>query len=65
VWVYLKGERFTAKTLSYELGYFCGLFAFATAISLAVQMTLTPIITRFFTTLWIWTELALCLSAPI
>jgi spermidine synthase len=64
VWVYLKGERFTAKTLSYDLGYFCGLFAFATAISLAVQMTLTPIITRFFTTLWIWTELALCLSAP-
>jgi len=64
VWVYLKGERFTAKTLSYDLGYFCGLFAFATAIFLAVQMTLTPIITRFFTTLWIWTELALCLSAP-
>ena len=64
VWVYLKGERFTAKTLSCDLGYFCGLFAFATAISLAVQMTLTPIVTRFFTTLWIWTELALCLSAP-
>jgi len=64
VWVYLKGERFTAKTLSYDLGYFSGLFAFAAAICLAVQMTLTPIITRFFTTLWIWTELALCLSAP-
>ena len=64
VWVYLKGERFTEKTFSYDLSYFCGLFAFATAICLAVQMTLTPIITRFFTTLWIWTELALCLSAP-
>ena len=64
VWVYLKGGRFTAKTLSYDLGYFCGLFAFATAICLAAQMTLTPIITRFFTTLAIWTELALCLSAP-
>lgn len=64
VWVYLHGERFTAKTLSYDLGYFAGLFAFATAICLAVQMTLTPVITRFLTTLWIWTELALCLSAP-
>jgi spermidine synthase len=64
VWVYLKGERFTEKTLSYDLCYFSGLFAFATAICLAVQMTLAPIITRFFTTLWIWTELALCLSLP-
>jgi len=64
VWVYLKGERFTEKTLSYDLGYFSGLFALATAVCLAVQMTLAPIITRLFTTLWIWTELALCLSIP-
>ncbi len=64
VWVYLKGERFTEKTLSYDLGYFSGLFAFATAVCLAVQMTLAPVITRLFTTLWIWTELALCLSVP-
>ena len=65
VWVYLKGERFTENTLSYDLGYFSGLFALATAICLAVQMTLAPIITRFFTTLWVWTELALCLSIPV
>lgn len=64
VWVYLKGERFTGRTLSYDLAYFTGLFAFATAICLAVQMTLAPVITRFITTLWIWTELALCLSVP-
>jgi len=64
VWVYLKGARFTEKTLSYDLAYFSGLFAFSTAICLAVQMTLAPIITRLFTTLWIWTELALCLSLP-
>src|SRR5258705_1924614 len=64
VWVYLKGERFTEKTLSYDLGYFSGLFALATAVCLAVQLTLAPIITRWFTTLWIWTELALCLSIP-
>jgi predicted membrane-bound spermidine synthase len=64
VWVYLKGSRFTEKTLSYDLSYFSGLFAFSTAICLAVQMTLAPIITRLFTTLWIWSELALCLSLP-
>jgi spermidine synthase len=64
VWVYLKGERFTAKTLSYDLAYFSGLFAFATAICLAVQMTLTPVITRLATTLWVWAELAVCLALP-
>src|ERR1051325_7394146 len=64
VWVYLKGARFSEKTVSYDLGYFSGLFAFSTAVCLAVQMTLAPIITRLFTTLWIWTELALCLSLP-
>ena len=64
VWVYLKGERFTAKTLSYDLAYFSGLFAFATAIGLGMQMTLAPVITRIATTFWVWTELALCLSLP-
>lgn len=64
VWVYLQGARFTEKTHSYDLAYFSGLFAFSTAICLAVQMTLAPIITRLFTTLSIWTELALCLSLP-
>src|SRR5918999_2872196 len=64
VWVYLQGERFTEKTLSYDLAYFSGLFAVATAVCLAVQMTLAPVITRFFTTLSIWTELALCLAIP-
>ena len=64
VWVYLKGERFSEKTLSYDLAYFTGLFALATAVCLATQMTLAPVITRLVTTFWIWTELALCLSIP-
>jgi spermidine synthase len=64
VWVYLKGERFTENTLSYDLAYFGGLFAFTTTVGLAVQMTLAPVITRVATTLSVWTELALCLSAP-
>jgi hypothetical protein len=64
VWVYLRRARFTEKTLSYDLSYFSGLFALATAICLAVQMTLAPVITTAMTTVWIWTELAICLSIP-
>lgn len=64
VWVYLKGERFSSGTLSYDLAYFSSLFAFATAICLAAQMTLAPVITRLATTFWVWTELAICLALP-
>jgi spermidine synthase len=64
VWVYLRPLRFTEKTLSYDLSYFSGLFALATAICLAVQMTLAPVVSGAMTTLWIWTELAICLSVP-
>ena len=64
VWVYLRRVRFTEKTLSYDLSYFSGLFALATAVCLAVQMTLAPVISGAMTTLWIWTELAICLSIP-
>jgi SAM-dependent methyltransferase len=64
VWVYLRGVRFTEKTLSYDLSYFSTLFALASAICLAVQMTLAPIITRLVATVWIWAELAICLSIP-
>jgi hypothetical protein len=64
VWVYLKRDRFTAKTLSYDLSYFSALFALTTAICLAVQMTLAPVVSGFVTTVWIWAELAICLSIP-
>jgi hypothetical protein len=64
IWVYLRPLRFTEKTLSYDLTYFSGLFALATAICLAVQMTLAPVVSGAMTTLWIWTELAICLSVP-
>ncbi|MET0503676.1 MAG: hypothetical protein ABW172_19315 [Candidatus Binatia bacterium] len=64
VWVYLRRDRFTERTLSYDLAYFSGLFALATAVGLAVQMTLAPVISAALTTVWIWTELAICLSIP-
>jgi spermidine synthase len=64
VWVYLNHIRFTEKTLSYDLSYFSALFAVASAICLAVQMTLAPIVTRLVATVWIWAELAICVSVP-
>jgi spermidine synthase len=64
VWVYLRGDRFTEGNLSYHLAYFSGLFALTTAMCLAVQMTLAPVMSRVLTTLWVWTELALCLAVP-
>ncbi len=64
VWVYLRPLRFTEKTLSYDLSYFSALFALASAICLAVQMTLAPVVTRLMTTVWIWAELAICVSVP-
>ena len=64
VWVYLRPFRFTEKTLSYDLSYFSALFALASVICLAVQMTLAPVVTRLMTTVWIWAELAICVSVP-
>ena len=64
VWVYLNRIRFTGKTLSYDLSYFSALFALTSAICLAVQMTLAPVVTRLATTVWIWAELAVCVSVP-
>jgi hypothetical protein len=64
VWVYRSRERFTNATLSYDLAYFSGLFGFSTAICLAIQMTLAPVITRLATTLWILAELAAVVSVP-
>ncbi len=64
VWVYLKGERFSAKTLSYDLTYYSALFSLSTTIALAIQMTLSPLSQPAFTTLVVWIEMAVCLSVP-
>src|SRR5436853_347472 len=59
VWVYLKGERFSEKTLSYDLGYFSGLFAFAVVAALVSIVFSTsaigglPEIKPLFH-LWLW-----------
>jgi hypothetical protein len=64
VWVYLRGNRFTEQTLSYDLSYFSTAFALSTLFCLIVQMSLTPIVSRSMTSVLTWAELALCLSIP-
>ncbi len=64
VWVYLRGERFSTKTLSYDLTYYSALFSLSTTIALAIQMTLSPLSQPALTTLLVWLELAVCLSVP-
>lgn len=64
VWVYLKGSRFTEKTLSYDLANFSTAFALSTVLGLALQVTLVPTSRFAFTTVVIWLELALVIAAP-
>jgi hypothetical protein len=64
VWVYLRRDRFTEKTLSYDLSYFSTAFALSTLLCLIVQMSLTPIVSRSMTSILTWAELAMCLSTP-
>src|SRR5207253_4399965 len=64
VWVYLRRDRFTEKTLSYDLSYFGTAFALSMLFCLIVQMSLTPVVTRSMTSILIWAELAMCLSIP-
>src|SRR5205814_10013203 len=65
VWVYLRRDRFSEKTLSYDLSYFSTAFALSTLLCLVVQMSLTPVVTRSMTSILIWAELAMCLSIQI
>ena len=42
VWLYLRRDRFTEKTLSYDLSYYSTAYAIAIGLSLIVQMTSVP-----------------------
>jgi len=64
VWVYLRGNRFTQDTLSFDLAHYSAAFALGTAAALAFQMTLVPSAGAAVTTILIWTELAACLAVP-
>jgi len=64
VFVYLRGERFTEKTLSHDLAYYSVIFAIATSICLCVQMTLAPVVIWSATAVWTWMQMAICLAIP-
>jgi hypothetical protein len=65
VWVYLRRERFTERTLSYDLAHYSAAFAVATGVSLLAEMTQAPMggLTSV-TAVWTWMQLALCLAVP-
>src|SRR5579862_6145116 len=42
VWVYLRRQRFSERTLSYDLTYFSSALAVATLVCGAIEMTLAP-----------------------
>jgi hypothetical protein len=64
VWVYLRRDRFTEKTLSYDLSYFSTAFALSTLFCLIAQLSLTPIVSRSMTSILTWAQLAIYLSIP-
>lgn len=64
VWVYLRGERYSEKTLSHDLTRNSLAFAVSMAVALAFQMTLVPVVQPAVTTLLIWVEMAVLMSVP-
>jgi hypothetical protein len=64
VWVYLRGERFTAATLGWDLAYFSAALAVGTAVFGAAQLTLSPTLVPTLVGLLVWTELAICIAVP-
>jgi hypothetical protein len=64
VWVYLRGTRFSERTLSHDLCYFSTALAVSVALCLATQMTLVPVAAKSLTSIWTWMELAVCIAVP-
>jgi hypothetical protein len=64
VWVYVRRDRFTEKTVSFDLSHYSAAFAVTTALCLMIQMTLSPIVRYSVASVWTWAELALCLAIP-
>ena len=64
VWLYLRRDRFTERTLSYDLSYYSTAYAIAIGVSLIVQMTSVPVLLPSMTSVAAWMQLALCLAVP-
>lgn len=64
VWVYLRGARYSERTLSFDLTQYSLAFAVSTAVALAFQMTLAIQPQPTATTFLIWMQLAVFLAIP-
>ena len=64
VWVYLRGARYSEKTLSFDLAHYSLAFAVSAVLALAFQMTLVLSVQPAVTTLLVWIQLAVFLSVP-
>src|SRR4030043_140881 len=64
VWIYLKRERYTQKTMSYDLVYFSAAFAITTVLSLGMQLALTLTLTFSITGIIVWVLLAVIMAVP-
>ncbi len=64
VWVYVHRDRFTEKSLFFDLAHYSAAFAVATWLCFMIQMNLAPIIWYSVNSIWTWVELALCLAIP-
>ncbi len=64
VWVFLRRKNVTGKSMGVELTKATAAFALTTALSLAVQTTLTPVVLQTLTAIVTWVELAICLAIP-
>jgi len=64
VWVYMRGDRYSEKTLSHDLTRYSLAFAISMAVALAFQMTLVLVVQPAVTTFLIWVQMAVSMSVP-
>jgi hypothetical protein len=64
VWVFLRGDRFTARTLSYDLAYYSSALGIAVAIGAAFQCSLAVTSPDTLTGLVVFAELTVAIIVP-
>lgn len=64
VWVYLRGERFSSKTLQQDLAHYTTLFAVGIFTCLIVQITLVPVTVKSLVWVIVWLEIAITIAIP-
>jgi hypothetical protein len=65
LWIYLRRQRFSERTLSHDLAYFSSALALSIVISSAAQMTLASgVLSLSATALVVWIEIAACQAVP-